>query len=222
MTTEPIRIQHFSDILCIWAYVSDVRIQELRRVFADDVVVDYHFVEVFGDTAGRLTQRWQDKGGLAAYSRHVADVGARFEHIDVNPAVWTRNVPASSQACHLFLHAVQLAEGSDALERCAREMREAFFVRAEDVGTRSAQLALAEKLSLPRASVEQALDDGTAMAQLARDGRLAAEHSIKVSPSIVFNEGRQVLRGNVGYRVVEANVRELLDAESARQQHSWC
>jgi len=36
----------------------------------------------------------------------------------------------------------------------------------------------------------------------------------------VFNEGRQVLTGNVGYRVIEANVRELL--HTLANQSSWC
>lgn len=30
-----------------------------------------------------------------------------------------------------------------------------------------------------------------------------------VSPTLIFNEGRQRLNGNVGYRVIEANIREL-------------
>ena len=33
-----------------------------------------------------------------------------------------------------------------------------------------------------------------------------AEFNITMSPTVVFNEGRQQLRGNVGYRVHEANV----------------
>ena len=36
----------------------------------------------------------------------------------------------------------------------------------------------------------------------------------------MLNEDRQRLTGNVGYRVIEANVRELLERPSA--QHSWC
>jgi hypothetical protein len=37
----------------------------------------------------------------------------------------------------------------------------------------------------------------------------------------LFNEGRQVLTGNVGYRVIEANVRELL-RQPSDDQSSWC
>jgi hypothetical protein len=34
------------------------------------------------------------------------------------------------------------------------------------------------------------------------------------------NEGRQRLNGNVGYRVLEANIRELLNHPAGEQ--SWC
>ena len=40
------------------------------------------------------------------------------------------------------------------------------------------------------------------------------------SPTMTFNEGRQTLAGNVGYRVVEANVRELI--RNPHDQASWC
>jgi hypothetical protein len=36
----------------------------------------------------------------------------------------------------------------------------------------------------------------------------------------VLNEGRQHLNGNVGYRVIEANVRELLHKPA--DEMSWC
>ena len=40
------------------------------------------------------------------------------------------------------------------------------------------------------------------------------------SPTLVFNEGRQMIYGNVGYRVIEANVLELLNKPKAAA--SWC
>jgi hypothetical protein len=43
---------------------------------------------------------------------------------------------------------------------------------------------------------------------------------VTVSPTLIFNEGRQRLNGNVGYRVIEANIRELLHNPSG--ELSWC
>lgn len=215
-----LRIQHFSDVLCVWAYVGQIRIEELCRVFGDEVSLDYHFVPVFGDVQGRLVERWRDRGGLAAYSRHVREVASRFDHVAVHEDVWTHEVPASSFGCHQFLHAVQLAEGRGALERCAGALRRAFFTCVVDVGRRERQLEIAAAEGIDVGAVEAALDDGRAAALVARDVQLAREHGIDVSPSLLFNEGRQMLKGNVGYRVIEANVRELLSAEQAPL--SWC
>jgi predicted DsbA family dithiol-disulfide isomerase len=41
------------------------------------------------------------------------------------------------------------------------------------------------------------------------------------SPTIVLNEGRQKLYGNVGYGVIEANIKELLKSPDAGAA-SWC
>jgi len=49
---------------------------------------------------------------------------------------------------------------------------------------------------------------------------LARTHSIQASPTLLFNEGRQRLSGNVGYRITEANIRDLI--EGAPGQLSWC
>ena len=43
---------------------------------------------------------------------------------------------------------------------------------------------------------------------------------MRASPTMLLNEGRQQLTGNVGYRVIEANVRELLESPDAKL--SWC
>jgi hypothetical protein len=44
---------------------------------------------------------------------------------------------------------------------------------------------------------------------------------IEGSPSFVLNDGRQKLYGDVGFRIIEANIQELLRAP-ARDQASWC
>ena len=41
------------------------------------------------------------------------------------------------------------------------------------------------------------------------------------TPTCLLNEGRQVLFGNMGYQVLEANIREL-SREPAAGAASWC
>ena len=64
---EPIRIFYFSDVLCIWAYIAQIRLNELKTTFQDKVEIEYHFVSVFGTAREKLENRWQDRGGLTGY-----------------------------------------------------------------------------------------------------------------------------------------------------------
>jgi predicted DsbA family dithiol-disulfide isomerase len=82
------------------------------------------------------------------------------------------------------------------------------------------QLELAEELGLPIAAIQEQIDSGEAYAQLSKDLDLVKEHTVSVSPTLIFNEGRQRLNGNVGYRVIEANIRELL--HNPPDEQSWC
>ena len=55
---------------------------------------------------------------------------------------------------------------------------------------------------------------------LSGDLDLARDNHVRASPTLLCNEGRQRLTGNVGYRVLVANVRELLQAPTGGQL--WC
>jgi predicted DsbA family dithiol-disulfide isomerase len=224
---EPIRIFYFSDILCIWAYIAQIRLDELQATFHDKISIQYHFVPVFGNAREKLETGWRDRGGLEGYSQHVKYVTQKFNHITLHPDIWTQVVPPSSTACHLFLHALQLLEQKGILQpseqRFAKAVwafREAFFTRLADVSDRKVQFEIAETLGLPIAALQAQIDSGEAYAQLSKDFELVKEHTVTVSPTLIFNEGRQRLNGNVGYRVIEANIRELLHNPPGEQ--SWC
>jgi predicted DsbA family dithiol-disulfide isomerase len=49
VTTVPVSIKYFSDVLCIWAYASHIRLEEIARNFGADVQIDYRFCSVFGN-----------------------------------------------------------------------------------------------------------------------------------------------------------------------------
>ena len=55
---------------------------------------------------------------------------------------------------------------------------------------------------------------------LATDLERVAQLGVRASPTLDFNEGRQRLTGNVGYRILEANIQELLRTPAGQQ--SWC
>lgn len=226
-SAEPIRIFYFSDVLCVWAYIAQIRLNELKKAFGDKVAVQQHFVTVFGDTQGKLVNRWRDRGGLSGYGRHVRETTASFSHVTVHADTWERNVPSSSISCHVFLGAIRLLEQKGIVEKSAGifdktvwAMRAAFFTQAVNICDRAIQFQIAEELGLPVASIQEQIDSGEAYAQLSQDLDLVKEYNVTVSPTMVFNEGRQRLNGNVGYRIIEANIRELIETPPGEQ--SWC
>ncbi|MCX5743202.1 MAG: DsbA family protein [Proteobacteria bacterium] len=224
MTTTAIQISHFSDVLCVWAYIAQRRMDELRQEFGDQVTVDYRHVSVFGFARASLEARWKDKGGLAGYAAHVGSVIAKFDHVALHPDAWARVAPTSSWPAHLVLAAMRSLEATGEMPpgagvALAWRIREAFFRDARDI----ARADVLDDLVEPdgRAAVRELLATGVAHAQLARDYELARELDVHVSPSIVMNEGRQHLNGNVGYRLIAANLRELLERADPAQM-SWC
>jgi predicted DsbA family dithiol-disulfide isomerase len=226
---ESIRIIHFSDVLCVWAYAGQGRIDELRSDLGDQVSVDVRFCSVFGDARSKIERGWSNRGGFSGYGAHVRDICDRFENVEAHPDVWRKVQPASSLSCHLFLCAVRHLENEGRLDgaekpcflRVCAALREAFFLQLKDISHRAVQLEVAEHLGVPRADLEACLADGSAHAELAADYDLARDYHVKVSPTLILNEDRQRLNGNVSFRVIDANVRELL-AQKEAEHASAC
>ena len=227
-------ISYFSDVLCVWAYVAQIKLDEMRRQFGDQIRMEYHFLPLFGDVAARIAAGWSEKGGVVGYARHVKELAARFDHIDIHSEIWTRNVPPTSASCHLFLKAIQLLEksgevpaapdaqfgGKSVFEEAVWRCRLGFFRDLQDVADRAYQEALAADISLPLAGIRRQIDSGAAYAALCADFDAKQKHLVEGSPTFLLNAGRQKLFGNVGYRIIEANIQELLADPGERA--SWC
>lgn len=215
-----VRVTLYSDVLCIWAYISQIRIDELDSQFGDEVDICYRFMPVFGDVAGKMAAQWADRGGIEGYAAHVQEVASGFGHIRLHPEVWVGTTPSSSLPAHLLLCAVKTSSGMAAAQALLRVIRDAFFVKGRDVSHHDVLWQLAADVDIDMAAVQHTLDDGTAYAALGADIAATRDRSIKASPTLELNDGRQLLSGNVGYRVIEANIRELLDQPG--NQQSWC
>ena len=113
-----------------------------------------------------------------------------------------------------------MTKGKSLFEETIWRFRIAFFKELRNIAERSCQLEIAREIGLPLDAILEELDSGNAMAGLCCDLDLHEQYRIEGSPSYVLNEGRQKLYGNVGYRVIEANVEELL--RSPEGQMSWC
>jgi predicted DsbA family dithiol-disulfide isomerase len=221
-----LEVVYFSDLLCVWAYIAEARVEQLRADFPDAVRVVPRTVSVFGDVAGKLRRGWSERGGAAGYAAHVRQTLEGFGHVSLHPDTWLVDVPASSLPAHLFALSARPLEASGELPpgseaRLAWELRRAFFAGARNVARLAVQREVAEELGLPVARLEASLAEGLAHAAFAEDLELVKSLGVTLSPTLVLDEGRQRLNGNVGYRVIEANVRELLQAR-APGAASWC
>lgn len=217
---KPVTIVFFSDILCVWAYIAQQRVDELKRQFGADIRIEHHFCSVFGDTGTKIEAGWANRGGYEGFNRHLREVARQFPEIELNPGLWMNARPASSLGPHAFLKAVEIAAPSS-FDDAARALRHAFFSDGRDVADWRVQCDVAFEMGIDMDSVTKAMHSGEAFARLAADYQEAERLNIQGSPSFVLNEGRQKLYGNVGYRVLEANVRELLRSPMAGEA-SWC
>jgi len=229
-----IRISYVSDVLCIWAYIAEARLDQLRKEFGSSIDLEYRFIPIFGATRHRIAEGWKKRGGYAGFGAHVLEVAKGFPHVTVNERVWSQVAPTTSSAAHEMLCAARLLVdegvvdsarhqelgGRTVFEEAAWQVRTAFFEQARDVSNRGVLLDVLGQAGLPRSAIEAKLSSGEAMAELCRDIELRDEYKIEGSPTYYLNQGRQKLYGNVGYRVVSANLRELL--ERPGHQASWC
>lgn len=224
MTTTPIQVTYYSDVLCVWAYIAERRLTEMRKRFGDKIGIDYRCISIFGDTEGKFAIGWKDRGGFEAYAAHVQDVISEFDHVKVHKDTWSKVRPASSSGIHLLIKAAQLAlgaKGNKDVERLTWALRQAFFVEARDVANFDVQMDIIKSLELPGDNIRQHLKDGTAFAALSIDNDAQSAHKIEGSPTYVLNNERQKLYGNVGFKIIEANILELLKKPSS-DHASWC
>jgi len=229
--TNVVEIAYFSDVLCIWAYASQARIDAVKDTFGDAVRIEPRFCSVFADTAGKLASAWKDKGGYAGFNSHLRQVAAGFPHIEVHPEIWLKTRPPTSASAHLFMKAVQqwsresTVPGSQPVpgifDQVMWAFRCAFFRDNRDIARRDVQCDVAEPLGVDIDAIEHLMHSGSAFARLAADYRDADKMRIEGSPSFVLDEGRQKLYGNIGFRLLEANIEELLRAPRS-DEASWC
>ena len=229
-----VKVTYFSDVLCVWAYAAERRLEELARAFGEQISIEARYCSVFPDALAKIEDKWAARGGFEGFNRHLNDVASRFPHLDVHERLWLETRPRTSASAHLFLKAVdsierrQLGEGSDAVPyfqrlstRAAWATRRAFFAEARDISDWQVHNDIAEELGLDHDAIQESIRTSEAVAQLARDYELSQTLGVEGSPTFIMNNGRQKLFGNIGYRLLEANVQELL-RNHPEDEASWC
>ena len=230
--TDTVTISYFSDVLCIWAYIAQIKLDQIKKQFGSQVIIQHHFLSVFGNTNEKIGNGWHDRNGYLGYSEHTKNIASQFDHINLHSKTWHTVRPPSSTGCHLFLKAVQLFQDNAAnesekipannnlVEKAAWLCRLAFFRDALNIAEIDVQLKIASQLELPIADIRHLIDNGTAYAALHSDQELKSKYLLEGSPTFTLNHGRQKLYGNVGYKIIEANIHEIL--QQPQHRASWC
>jgi len=215
-----IRIDYYTDVLCVWAWIAQRRIDELASEYGDRIEIIPHYINLFGDTEARMDSHWANRGGYDGFGQHVLDAAEPFEAAPVHENIWQQVRPRTSANAHLILKGLEITASVTVANEFARKIRSNFFEHCVDIGQYQVLMGLVEDAGLLTQAFEQSLRDGSAMAALMSNYQLAHHNHIKGSPSWVLDGGRQVLYGNVGYRVLSANVEELLRRPAS--EASWC
>lgn len=222
---EPVLIDCYSDVVCVWAYGLQARIDALHRQFGKSIRINHHYIPIFGNTDDKVVKGWEKEGGPAAYGAHVRGVAERLG-VEVHPEIWARNRPATCLSAHLVLQAVKLLrdrgelqstcaddfDGRCLVEEIAWQMRVAFFRDLQDVGRMDVLEPIVARFGVPVSAVRDEIASGRALAMLSRDTDARQDQRIEGSPTFIMNSGRQKLYGNLTVEVLLANVRALLAA----------
>ncbi len=219
-TAAPVHIDYYSDVLCVWAWIAQPRLEEVNRQWAGKVTIRHRYLDIFGDSHRKIARQWGETDGFEKFGAHVVKSAAPFENLEVNPAVWAKVRPRSSLQAQLFLKAVALVSDETLVEPVALRIRQAFFSEARDINDYATLIECADAENIDEQALQSVLRDGAAMAALSDDQRSANALGVRGSPTWVLNEGRQLLYGNVGYRILDANIREL--ARHPALEASWC
>ena len=219
-THSTIVIDYYTDVLCVWAWISQPRLEEIHRQWIGKIEIRHRYVDIFGDSHNKITRQWGQENGFEDFYAHVEKSAAPFDEITIHPDVWTKVRPRSSLQAHLLLKAVALVGRQQDVETMALRIRLAFFEQGQDIGDWSLLWQLAAEEKLVSTQLQTVLHNGSAISALSDDQRRAGELGVKGSPTWVLNSGRQVLYGNVGYRILNANIEELM--KHPDMEASWC
>jgi predicted DsbA family dithiol-disulfide isomerase len=218
--SSPISIDYYTDVLCVWAWIAQPRLEEIRLQWGDRVKIHHRYIDIFGDARSKIPTQWGESDGYEKFHAHVAQSAKPYKHTNIHPDIWTTVRPNSSVTPHLILKAIEIVADGKYVDLMSTQLRQQFFTRAVDIGNLEVLLNMSSQIGVERSRILPALRDGRAMAALSSDIRLAKDSGIKGSPSWVLNNGRQVLYGNVGYRILSANIEELLN--NPVDEASWC
>lgn len=124
---QPLIIDYYSDILCVWAWVAQQRIEELNQKLENKIHFKYHYLDVFGDVQTKIETQWKQKGQYNGFAEHVHKSASIRDDVPTNSKIWTEVRPTTSANAHLVLKAIELIYDKNTSIDMALKFRSAFL-----------------------------------------------------------------------------------------------
>ena len=177
----------FTDYICPFCYVGDVRLDRLREDY--DLKVNWCFLEIHPETPatgmdsselGYSEPKWQQM--MDNLARLAGEEGISFR-----PQTFTTN---SHKA--LLLAEAAREDGADVFYALHRRLFEAYFTEGQNIGEQAVLEQLAGETGVSEETLSRAWSDERYAQRL--DQYLAAAHELKVTatPTIFFGEHQRI------------------------------
>ena len=193
-----LKVTVFSDYICPFCYIGDLRLSRLREHF--NLRVNWCAIEIHPETPaeGRpIESLGYDDERRQAMMTSLNEM-ATAEGVVLKDREFTTN----SRLALLLAEAAKL-QGREVFYRLHNALFEAFFVEGRNIGERAVPEALARKAGMSDDQIAAAWDDAASIEKLAQYRQAARDLSVRATPT--FFIGEQRLDGAVPYS-------QLLDA----------
>lgn len=208
--TPELLVTVFSDYICPFCYIGDLRLERLREHF--DLKINWCLLEIHPETPatgtpvselGYSPQRWQTM--MKNLDRLAGEEGVTLPSHDFT----TR----SHQA--LLLAEAAKEAGADVFYAIHRRLFTAFFEDGLNIGDATVLAGLAVACGVPEDIVERAWQDEKYERRLATNLALAGKYRVRATPTVFFSETMR-LDGAVPFEAFLKAARQGLEEQQAQ------
>lgn len=188
MSDKPVLLATvFTDYICPFCYVGDVRMDRLRADY--DLKVNWCFVEIHPETPvegmkvealGYPDKRWQQM--MDNLEKLAEEDGITFR-----PQDFTTNSHQS-----LLLAEAAKEDGTEIFYRLHRGLFEAYFTGGENIGDEAVLRKIAADAGVSAATVQRAWEDEQYEERLKKNMGAAHELDVRATPTIFFGENQRL------------------------------
>ncbi len=202
-----LRVTVFSDYICPFCYIGDVRLNKLRKDY--DLKVNWCFLEIHPDTPAEgmsvtkldyTEERFRDL--MDGFYQM-----AKEEGLEVSKHRFTTN-------SHLALLLAEAAkgEGTEVFYRLHRRIFEAYYGEEQNIGDKDVLKQLADDCGIDKETVDNAWSDPRYARRLEQNLATARELNVTGTPTFFFAEG--AISGAVTSAQLCSAAREGLSAQA--------